>query len=313
MFELVSTAKIFSEQLLKLGAKYKNLVILESDLRNQTGSLNFAKTFPDRHFSFPLSENAMIGASLGFLARNKITFCLGNSSTMLSNGWTTIREQIATHNLNTKLIGFNSGLSSSENGLNDQMTEDLSLLLSLPNLQIYTPIDANDLKNTLDEMTASYGPAYLRLPKNLLINASAEESAKPNVFKSYQVMKQGENIALLTFGSLLPEIMATAAELEKKGISVSIIAINQLKPWPADLINQLLKNQIIISIEDHQTYGGLGSYLKHNWPINLPHKPIHQIGAQHLYEAAKVTDLLQKHQLNSKGLYEQIRNIWVNS
>ncbi len=305
MLEQISTAKIFSERLEKLGAKYRNLVVLDTNLRQNIAANNFAKSFPDRYFSFPLQDNIVTSAASGFAIRGKIPFCLGPAASLISGNLASLRQQIVPNNLNLKLIGFNAGLSESENGLLDQSTEDLAQTLSLPNLKILVPTDQNELKVHLETLCSDFGPTYLRLSKDLLVNPLHNSS------DDLPILKNGEELAIICLGGLLPEVYQASSELEKRGISLKLISIPCLQPLPKSLFSQIEKVKLLVTIEDHYHFGGLGSLIEQLLLEQQVIIPLLKIGTRQICEAGKPQELLKKHNLDSKSLYETIRNRWL--
>jgi len=312
MIEQISLRKTFGECLEKLGGKNKNLVVLDSDLSNSLYSLNFAKSFPDRHFTVGMGENAMLSMAAGMTARGKLPFVCGETSQLLFKGLDSIKNSIAYPNLNIKIIGSNSGLTNAEEGTPRMCTNDLAILNSLPNLKILAPVDSIELKSMMEFMISDFGPTFLRLPKISL----------PNIYDAnYQfklgepdLIQKGDKITIFSYGHMIHECLKTCSELANRGIASQVINVSTLNPLNTQKILDIIQlSELIFTVEDHQIPGGLGSLI-----IELLHKnelnssKVISMGITGYPETAShYQDMLQRTGLNAKAIYEKIRESWL--
>lgn len=317
MTEAISLRKTFGEYLEKLGAKQKNLVVLDSDLSNSLYSLHFAKTFPERHFTIGISENAMLNLAAGMTVRGKLPFVCGETALLINKGLDAIQNSIAYPNLNIKIIGSNSGISNCEEGPTRECFNDLAILNSIPNLKILTPTDSIELKSMLDWMISDYGPTFLRLPKQSL----------PNLYdNNYQfqpeqptIIKKGEKISIFSYGHLLHECLTSSSELTNRGLSSQIVNIPNLKPLNHQKILEICGlSELIVSVEDHSIIGGLGdtlsNILQEYCSAQTPMPKIIKIGLDHIPESVgHYQEALNKAGLNFKSIYEKIREGWLEN
>ena len=312
MIELFSIRKTFGETLEKLGGKQKNLLVLDSDLGNSLYSLNFAKSFPERHFTIGLAENAMLAMAAGMAVRKKIPFVCGETSELLGKGLDSLRNAICYPNLNIKIIGSNSEITNSEEGTSRQSVSDTAILKTLPNLKVLVPADSVELKAMLEFMLGDYGPTFLRLPRLPL----------PNLFdNNYQfklgepvVVREGSQVTIFSCGASLHEVLKTAADLETRAISTQVVNLSSLAPLNAEKIIQLCSNaEMIVTVEQHVAHGGVGSIIT---DILNNHSPAiaHQILKISLAQAPESTAYpaaLNQAGLSSKQIYEIIRENWL--
>ncbi|MBD3270109.1 hypothetical protein GF376_01130 [Candidatus Peregrinibacteria bacterium] len=311
MDEKVNLQKTFGEYLEKLGHRVKNLVVLDNDLSNHLNTLKFAKSFPEKLIHSPLSSTNMLNQAAGITSRGKIAICCGNASSIIGKGWHTIKSNLCHNNLNIKLIGSNSGLSNSQNGVHNEMTEDIALLTSLPEITVYSPADAIEMKAMMDKMINEFGVFYLRLAKNTVTNIY--EYNHQFDFTKPDIIKSGEEICFLTYGSALHNAMEAASELEKRGTSVQIINVSSIKPLNKTKILEMTADfPLIVTIEEHTIMGGLGDQIINIYNQNKPRK-ILKIGTTETLVSGKYQEVLEKHQLTPKGIYEQVKNAWLEN
>ena len=127
----------FGEYLVNIGNLNRTIVVLDSDLSSSTRTNKFAKEYPDRFFNMGIAEQNMIGTALGFAISGKVPVVSGFSIFTTGRAWEFIR--LACHdNLNIKIIATHSGLVGGDGSTHNAL-EDLSLMSSLPNLNILNP------------------------------------------------------------------------------------------------------------------------------------------------------------------------------
>ncbi|MCC6643171.1 hypothetical protein IT411_00295 [Candidatus Peregrinibacteria bacterium] len=314
MQELVNLRKICGETLEKLGGKHKNLIVLDSDLGNQLYSLNFAKSYPERHFTFAETEELILSAAAGFTVRKKITFVCAEASKLLGKAGDILRNAIIYPNLNVKILLTGCGISNIEEGPIKCSFDDLAQLLPLPNLKIFSPADQHDLRAILEFTVTDYAPTIIRIPKlptgNYLDQNYLFQPGEP------LLLQRGDQIALVTCSGLLNEVSAAAKELGQKGISAAVIHLNSLKPLNENnLANLLSQYEMIAIIEDHFQRGGLthlvgAAMVKSPNQIFTPSKLI-PIALQQYPESSRYPDALTRSGLSSKAIYEKIRDAWT--
>jgi transketolase len=316
MTESISLRKTFGEYLEKLGGKYKNLAVLDSDLSNSLYSLTFAKSFPERHFTVGQGENAMLSMAAGLAARGKLPVVCGETAQLLNKGLDSLKNSIASPNLNIKIVGSNSGVSNAEEGSPRECVLDIALLNAIPNLKILCPADSIELKAMMDFMMTDFGPVFLRLPRHTL----------PNLYdQNYQfrlgqpeILKNGDKIVIFSYGHLLHEVLKTSSELASRGISSEVVNVPTLKPLQTEKILETCRlADLVFVVEDHLPQGGLGSIIIDLLYLNNPTGPLPKVIKIALEScpetAAHYEDALNKTGLCSKAIYEKIRESWVQN
>ncbi|MGL5830564.1 MAG: transketolase family protein [Candidatus Altimarinota bacterium] len=310
MSEAISLQKTFGETIEKLGAKYKNLIVLDSDLSSNLHTLKFAKLYPDRHFTLAGAENTMIHLASGMMARGKIVVCCGKSVKIVNHSFQSLKAAVDLPNLNIKIIGLNSGLSNAEEGPAMCSVEDLSLIRSLPNFRILSPADAVETRQMIEYMITEYGPFYLRLPANPLPNLfDQNELYNPEICRT--VHDSGNQVLIFATGSSVHQAMGAASKLESRGISSKVISISSITSVCQDKLKDSIQNSdLIVTVEDHILNGGLGSSIIEILNQEMPKKVL-RMGVTLPGESGKFEELLAKNQIDAQGIYEQIKDKWL--
>lgn len=312
MSEAGTLRKHFGEYLEKLGGKHKNLVVLDSDLSNNLNTLLFAKSFPERHFSSPQTERAMLGIATGMCVRKKSPWVCASGGALLGQALDILRNGITTPNLNIKIVLSEVGLSNIEQGIVKTTTEDLALLQSLPNLKIFTPADQHELRAMMDFMAKDYGPTVLRLcqqcPDDLYDNNYNFQEGKAIV------TKHGDQVCLFAAGNMLRQALRASTKLLSKGLATQVVNVSCLNPLDEVPIAELCRNyELLVSIEDHNLHGGLGARIAEIMQKNNICTKLIKLGLTSSVESGKYQETLEKYTIGEKSIYETVRENWLKT
>ena len=250
---------IFGDHLVELGKLNENIVVLDCDLSSSTRTSKFGKVFPNRFFNMGIAEQNMTGVALGFAISGRIPVVSGFSIFLTGRAWEFIR--LACHdNLNLKIVATHGGVVG-EDGSTHNALEDISLMASIPNINILIPSDNIELTQILGHAVNNYGPYYIRLPRGtfpLLHNDDYKFSiGKPDI------LNDGDDICLIGcgFGTVLA--MNSIPKIKKKfNLSIKVINLPTIKPIDnKEFIKEIKKTNGAIIIEEHNIYCGVGSIL----------------------------------------------------
>lgn len=302
----IATREAFGEEIVSLGEKYKNIVVLDADLSSSLKTVNFSKQFPDRHFNFGVAEASMMGTAAGFALRGKIPFACTFAVFASGRAFDQIRCSVCYPNLNVKVVGSHAGIFIGEDGATHQATEDIALMKSLSNMKVFCPADAVETKKMLQAIVDDFGPAYIRLGRGG-VPVLYDESYRFEIGKG-NILKEGKDIAIFATGTVVSTSLEAASALEKDGISVKVVNISTIKPIDEELIIEVAKQvSIIFTVEDHSIFGGLGSAVCEVLSENYP-KKVHRIGMTTFGESGKPADLYRKYGFDGEGIYRKIQN-----
>ena len=297
----------FGDFLVKIGHKNKNIVVLDADLSLSTKTFKFAKKFPTRFFNMGIAEQNMLGTALGLSISGKIPIVSGFSIFTTGRAWEFIR--LACHdNLNIKIITTHGGFVG-EDGSTHNALEDLSLMATLPNLNILVPSDNRELVEMLDYALNNKGPFYIRLPRRSFPKIHNDEY-KFNIGKP-DILKQGKDICLIGtgYGSFLALKSAESFEKNLK-ISIKVINLPSIKPIDKKSLIQEIENvKGIVIIEEHNIYCGVGSIIARIISEFNP-KKMKFVGINNSFgESGTINELLNSYGLNEETILEQIKKI----
>ena len=256
----IATRQSYGEALKELGKSNKNIVVLDADLSTATKTELFAKEFPDRFFDMGISEQDMIGTSAGFATCGKIPYASTFAVFAAGRAYDQIRNSVCYPNLNVKICATHAGITVGEDGASHQMIEDISLMRTLPNLQVFSPSDDTQTKFIINEIAKIDSPCYVRLSR-LSTPVIYDENEQFEIGKAKQI-GEGKDATIFATGVCVSEALKAKEILEQKGIFVRVVDVFSLKPVDKETIIRCAKEtKRIITVEDHSIIGGLGSII----------------------------------------------------
>ena len=256
--ELIATRKSYGEALLELGRENENVVVLDADLSNATKTSLFAKEFPERFFDMGIAEANMIGTAAGLATCGKIAYASTFAAFAAGRAYDQIRCSVAYPKLNVKICATHSGITVGEDGATHQMIEDLALMRTMPNMTVLCTSDDLETKWAVKEISKIEGPVYLRLAR-MKTRKIYDENQKFEIGKAVQI-GEGTDATIFATGITVEQAIIAKEELEKQGINVRVVDMHTIKPIDEKMILKCAREtKKLISIEDHNIIGGLGS------------------------------------------------------
>ena len=254
----VATRQSYGEALKELGKENEKIVVLDADLSSATKTNLFAKEFPKRFFEMGIAEQNMIGTAAGLATCNKIPYASTFAVFAAGRAYDQIRNSICYPKLNVKICATHAGITVGEDGATHQMVEDISMMRTLPNMIVISTSDDIQTKWAVKEISKINGPVYLRLSR-LETNIIYDENQKFEIGKAVQI-GNGTDATIFATGVTVQEAIKAQNELAKKNINVRVIDFHTIKPIDKEIILKCAKEtKKLISVEDHNIIGGLGT------------------------------------------------------
>lgn len=267
----IATRQSYGEALIKLGYENENVVVLDADLSNATKTIKFAKEFPNRFFDIGIAEADMIGTAAGLATCGKIPFASTFAVFAAGRAYDQIRTSICYPKLNVNICATHAGVTVGEDGATHQMIEDLSLMRTLPNMKVFCPSDDIETKWIIEEISKIDGPCYVRLCR-LATPVIYDENQKFEIGKMVQ-FGDGTDGTIFATGVAVSEALKAQEILIKKGKDVRVIDVHTIKPIDTEMIIKCAKEtEKLVSVEDHNVIGGLGSAISEVLTANYPKK-----------------------------------------
>jgi len=271
--EKKATRDGFGEGILQAGMNDENVVGLSADLTESTKMNLFAERFPDRFIQIGIAEQNLASVASGMTSMGKIPFISSFSMFSPGRNWEQIRTTICYNDRPVKIIGTHAGLSLGADGGSHQALEDITLTRVLPNMTVISPCDAIEAKKATIACAKTISPTYIRLARNNTPTITTVDTPF-EIGKAQLVFIPEVGIAevgIIATGPVLYKAILAGKELEAKGIKVKVMNLSTVKPLDEESILKLAKEtKRIVTVEDHQIAGGMGSavseFLSQNYP-----------------------------------------------
>ena len=297
----IATRQSYGEALKELGKKNENIVVLDADLAEATKTAIFAEEFPNRFFDMGIAEQNMMATAAGLATCGKIPYASTFAVFAAGRAYDQIRNSICYPNLNVKICATHSGITVGEDGATHQMIEDISMMRSLPNMTVISTSDDVQTKWAVEEISKIEGPVYLRLCR-LATPVIYENCENFQIGKAVQI-GEGTDATIFATGVTVSEAIKAKEQLKEQGIDVRVVDIHTIKPIDKEIIIKCAhETKRLISVEDHNIMGGLGSAIAEVLTENYPCK-LERMGINDCFgKSGKAEQLLAYFKIDSKAI-----------
>ncbi len=296
----IATRQSYGEALVKLGEN-SNIVVFDADLSGATKTEIFAKKYPKRFFDMGIAEQDMMSTAAGMSTCGKIPYVSTFAVFAAGRAYDQIRSSICYPNNNVKICATHCGITVGEDGATHQMIEDISLMRTLPNMKVFCPSDDIQTKWLIKEISKIDGPCYVRMAR-LATPVIYNENEKFEIGKGVQI-GEGTDATFFATGVTVAEAIKAKEKLSEKGIDVRVVDIHTIKPIDKELIIKCAKEtKKLISVEDHNIIGGLGSAISEVLTEEYPKKLI-RLGIKDTFgKSGKAEQLMEYFEIDSNHI-----------
>jgi transketolase len=306
--EEIAPREVYGKTLVELGRENPNIVVLDADLSPSTMTQYFKKEFPGRFFEVGIAEQNMIGIACGLAASGKIPFASTFAVFAPGRCFDQIRVSVAQAKLNVKIVVTHAGVTVGEDGASHQALEDLALICSLPGFTVIVPADAIETAQVIRAVAAYNGPCYVRLcrPKLPLVY---DNNYRFEIGKAVS-MRAGIDATVIAIGVMVAPALEAANQLAQEGINCRVLNMPTLKPIDeAAIIKAARETGAIVTAEEHQEHGGLGSIVARIITKHYP-VPIELVAIKDKFGmSGKPAELLEKYGLTPKEIVSAVREV----
>lgn len=299
----------FGEALMELGKKNPDVVVLTADLAESTRVAEFARKFPDRFFQVGVAEQALVTVAAGMALAGKIPFITSYAVFSPGRTFEQIKVTVALNNLPVKIVGAHAGFGASMYGATHESLEDIALMRVIPNMIVEVPADYDEAKKATIAIAENGKPSYLRLARQESENISKDDF---QVGKA-SILREGKDpqVAIIGAGPILVEGLAAANELSEIGIETMVVNCHTVKPIDDIAITNAARIcGGIVTIEEHQVYGGLGSAVS-EVVVQGHQVPMEFIGVKDSFgeSARSYQELWKKFGLTKENIIEAVKKV----
>ena len=300
---------VYGDTLAQLGRENKDIVALDADVGSSSKSIVFGKEFPGRYFNVGIAEANMVAMAAGFATAGKIPFANTFAAFMVLRAGDPVRSLVAYTNLNVKLGGTYAGLSDSYDGASHHAIADIAFMRSMPNMTVISISDPVEAELATRAAASFIGPVYLRLSRAEAPVIFDKKTYDYKIGKGVTLV-DGSDLTIVATGYMLVKALEAAELLVKKGISARVVNIHTIKPIDRELLVECARQTgAIVTVEEHNVFGGLGSAVAEVLATNLP-VPIEIVGIEDTFaESGDYEKLLGKYGLQAANIVERAEKV----
>ena len=249
--------EVFAETLLIEAKKNPNIMVATSDSRGSGKLVLYGKELPNQIIEVGIAEQNLVGVSAGLSAAGKKVFVVSPASFLTARSLEQIKADIAYSDHPVCLIGISAGISYGQLGSTHHSIHDYAVLRCINNISIVAPADNFETSEAIKQAVNFSSPLYLRFGKKPMMDISNEN--KDFKIGKAKFVTKGEDVLLIASGETVQRAYLAAQLLSEKNIHATVISMHTIKPFDAKtFLTESKKSKVIISIEEHSIYGGLG-------------------------------------------------------
>ena len=303
-----ATREAYGNALAAVGAKNKNIVVLDADLSKSTKTNVFKEQYPDRFFNVGIAEQNLISVGAGLAAAGKIPFVSSFAMFATGRAFEQIRNAVCYPKLNVKVCATHAGITVGEDGATHQSLEDIACMRVLPNMTVVVPADEAETTSVIEWAANYQGPVYVRLGR-----AGVDDTTPAGyqfVPGKSQTLVEGSDLTIIACGALVGPAVEGAKELAQAGISARVINMASIKPIDKDaIVKAAQETGAILTAEEHNVVGGLGSAVAEVVVQEAP-VPMAFVGVQDSFgESGTPKELMAKYGLTAKDIVAAAKNL----
>ena len=308
-WSLIGQRATFGLVALEVVKKTENLIILTSDVSTSAGLERFRKTYPNNFIDVGIAEQNLIGIAAGLASEKFKVITTSFSPFQVLRCCEQIKVNLGYMKHNVIMVGLASGLTLGALGFTHASIEDIGVLRSIPNLNLICPSDSGEVVKALDASLKNKNSSYIRLTgasNNVIIN---EDDYDFEIGKSIQI-KEGYDVCIISNGQIISECLIAAKKLDENKISTSVVNMHTIKPIDKIKLREIAqKFSLIITVEEHNILGGLGSAIAEEIVQIKNSPPQIFIGIEDYYEkGGNYLYLKDKYGINSEKIFTKVIN-----
>ena len=281
MTELIAPRDVLAASLIELAESYPDILVLDADFKPASKLIPFSERYPERFIQVGVAEQNMMGIAAGLSTVGFIPFVSTIASFVTRRACDQIMVSVALTNLNVKILGVYPGFFVGLNGATHQSLEDISIMRAMANMKVIHPADALETREMLRFAAEYEGPLYIRVGRDP-VSQYVPDNYHFRLGKSV-TLREGNDLTIITCGDLIGESLSAAEILEHGGIQARLINMSSIKPIDDEaIIKAADETGHILTVDNHNIYGGLGSAVAEVVCENRPVK-VKRVGVRDVF------------------------------
>ncbi len=298
----------FGEELVKIAKENEKILVVSADLEDATRAEYFKNAYPDRFFSVGIAEQDMVGMASGLTLQGFQCFVNSFAVFLTNRAYDMLRMDVCYNNCDVKVVCSHAGVTVGPDGASAQCLEDFALMRVLPNIKVICPCDVIEARKATRAISLEKGPMYLRTSRAPLPIVTKEEDTF--IIGKANILKEGSDVSIIACGVMISEALSAAQKLQEQNINARVINLHTIKPLDEKTLIQAAKETgAIVTAEEHQIHGGMGSaiaeLLAQKYPV-----PIEMIAVKDSFgESGTPEELLKRYHLKDVDIVQAVKQV----
>jgi transketolase len=264
----------------------------------------------DRFVDVGIAEQTMIGMAAGLAARGRVVVVHALAAFLTLRAFEFIRDDVAIPNLPVIMVGMVPGVLSDGNGPTHQAIDDVGLMRAMPNIGVFCPADEEEFVEGMAELFDNPRPCYVRYIGS---QSAYRREQRTTLQRGIVLSDEREccpDVALLTYGAMVPHVLEAVQQLEQTGVSVRVVHLPMIDPLDESIIVEALHDAAVtVVVEDHLIRSGLYSVVCEIAVRNRIHASVHPIGLPSWFAAGRLPQVLRVNGLNGESIAQRVTAI----
>lgn len=292
--------------LLKKAAEDKDIVVLCSDSRGSASLAPFAEAFPDQFVEVGIAEQNLVSISAGLAKCGKKPFAASPACFLSTRSYEQAKVDCAYSNTNVTLVGISGGISYGSLGMSHHSAQDIAAMAAIPNMRVYIPSDRFQTAKLIEALLLDEKPAYIRVGRNAVEDIYSEEHT-PFEMDRATVLSEGTDVLLVACGEMVKPALDAVALLKEQGISAGLLDMYCVKPLDREaIVRAAEKVKLVVSVEEHAPFGGLGSMVSQVVGSECPRKVINMALPDAPVISGTSKEVFNYYGLNAEGIVKRV-------
>ena len=301
---------VMCEVLKEAAAKDRNVVVLCSDSRGSGSMTSFADTYPQQFVEVGIAEQNLVSIAAGLASCGKKTFAVSPASFISTRSYEQCKVDCAYSNTNVKLVGISGGVSYGALGMTHHSAQDIAAMSAIPGMRVYLPSDRHQTRKLFEALLQDTQTAYIRLGRNPVEDVY-EENNVPFEMNKATVLSEGTDVLLVACGEMVRPIQEAAKLLNSQGISTGALDMYCVKPLDKEgLLKAAKGKRLIVTVEEHAPFGGLGSMVAQVISANDPKRVINLALPDSPVITGTSKEVFEYYGLTGPGIVKTVLEIW---
>ncbi|MBS6929144.1 MAG: transketolase family protein [Lachnospiraceae bacterium oral taxon 082] len=305
----IANRQAICDVLMEKAKNDKDIVVLCSDSRGSASLTPFANNYPEQFIEAGIAEQNLVGMAAGMALVGKKSFAVSPASFLSTRSYEQAKVDCAYSDTNVKLIGISGGVSYGALGMTHHSLQDIAAMSSIPNMRVYIPSDRFQTAKLVENLLLDKKTAYVRVGRNPVEDIYSENDCPFDMNKA-NVLKTGEDILIVACGEMVYQALEAAKILERDGVSVGVVDLFSIKPMDTQtILKEASSVKIVMTIEEHSYFGGMGSMVSQVIAENLQKKTVNIALPDEPVITGNSKEVFHYYKMDKDGIAERIREL----